>query len=553
MIIVVRQFVKEKKFIGFLFAVIVLIQTICIISFGIQKKGYHIDEIYSYILSNSYSADRISNDNSVWNHWIEGDEFSKFITVNEDETFSYDKVYLNNTTDAHPPLFYYLLHTVCSFFPNTFSKWYGLSINIVFFILIQIVLYRFSKDLFGDSIWCLLPVAIYGGMKAAFDPVLFIRMYVMLAFFTIFLAYFHYKMIKRKIKPLDYCICYLVTFLGTYTQYLFAVFAFFTAAFFCFYLLSKKQWKQMILYSFSMLAAIATVFILYPAAIAQITGSSTNNIGNEVAGNILDFSGWFSSIKELAYQAVAGAFIGLWHAKVYVAIIFVVYIVWAIFYKIHSHSKKEDLPAQKKSTNAESSLLFIGCLLFIMTFVTIAHVVGKFVYVRYIYNLFPVIAILGTLAVRQICSLVKIPSKQFAIAAICVWCISLISLLLYQDNSYLFINRYNTNQEIIEACETRPLIAVGNNSTAFPTGNLTILNSCKNVYLSSEDIADSMNDILSQVDTSNGVVFMILTDQYWTEGYNGEERMDQYVQLSDSIHEYKEIGPGTLATVYLAN
>lgn len=88
--------------------IILIIQLIVCIEIVNTKSEFHIDEIYSYILSNSYSADKISDADWMWGKWISGNEFDDFITVQGDEKFSFEKVYMNNSKDCHPPLYYWL-------------------------------------------------------------------------------------------------------------------------------------------------------------------------------------------------------------------------------------------------------------------------------------------------------------------------------------------------------------------------------------------------------------------------------------------------------------
>ena len=118
----------------FFLAVIIFFQIIAMMIVCSGKKEYHIDEIYSYLLSNSYHTDRIANDETKWDKWVSGDQYKSFITVQDGEKFAYDKVYYNNSLDCHPPLYYWVIHTVCSFFPDQFSKWFGLVVNILFLI-----------------------------------------------------------------------------------------------------------------------------------------------------------------------------------------------------------------------------------------------------------------------------------------------------------------------------------------------------------------------------------------------------------------------------------
>ncbi len=58
--------------------------------------------------------------------------YNNYFAVKKNERFDYRKVWKNQKNDVHPPIYYILLHTICSFFPGKFSWWYAGSINIFF-------------------------------------------------------------------------------------------------------------------------------------------------------------------------------------------------------------------------------------------------------------------------------------------------------------------------------------------------------------------------------------------------------------------------------------
>ena len=53
-----------------LLIIILILHVIMLLYIAYQKKGMHIDEFYSYILSNSYDSSKISLDKQVWNNWL---------------------------------------------------------------------------------------------------------------------------------------------------------------------------------------------------------------------------------------------------------------------------------------------------------------------------------------------------------------------------------------------------------------------------------------------------------------------------------------------------
>lgn len=183
-----------------LFVVILLIQILALGYTGTHRQGLHIDEHYSYILSNSYDADRISNASEVWNKWVNGNTFYDFLTVEKGEQFTYQTVYENNAKDAHPPMFYFLLHTICSFIPGIWSPWIGMIMNILLILLTQVVLYKLSRELMGNTLLAIVPVAIYGGMQVFVDTALFIRMYPLMTLITVLLVWQHYHLLTKEKK-----------------------------------------------------------------------------------------------------------------------------------------------------------------------------------------------------------------------------------------------------------------------------------------------------------------------------------------------------------------
>ena len=96
---------------------IFLASIITTLYFGFQKSGFHEDEYYTYYSSNRslglYQPDREWQDRQTIL-----DEFS----VKKGEGFSYGLVKLVQSWDVHPPLYYWIFHTICSLTPGLFSK-----------------------------------------------------------------------------------------------------------------------------------------------------------------------------------------------------------------------------------------------------------------------------------------------------------------------------------------------------------------------------------------------------------------------------------------------
>ncbi len=135
---------------------------ICIIVYFCNTKiGLFGDEIWSFNLSNNYYEPFLGDASKYFNMWLSNNFWNSSITVSPNHTFAYDSVYYNQSLDVHPPLYYMLLHTVCSFFPDVFNKWFGFSINIFFFIVTQLVLYRYCSAYLKDNLVAILIFRIF--------------------------------------------------------------------------------------------------------------------------------------------------------------------------------------------------------------------------------------------------------------------------------------------------------------------------------------------------------------------------------------------------------
>ena len=249
------------------------------IYFCIQKSGFHADEYYSY-----YSTELTKGLNVPENGWMQHDDYYDEFRVLKGEGFRYGLVKQVQSWDVHPPMYYWVLHTVCSLFPGTFTKWTGLGINLVFHgISLWLIMYLtqllltaidnrcsvaskqkvlgddsklgncsivpIGKKTDGDdcsmsticnSLREFLPVivmAAWGLSPESISEVTFIRMYAMLTMLILLTLIFHVKQmmhpqidrlpVKGFVIPVA-----VLTYAGFMTHYYYVVFIFFIALFF---------------------------------------------------------------------------------------------------------------------------------------------------------------------------------------------------------------------------------------------------------------------------------------------------------------------------------
>ena len=254
--------------------------------FCVSKRAFHVDESLSFALAN-HPTGWVTYDPQGW---FDKTFFSNYGVT--DAPFNYGRVYNNQLWDVHPPLYYDVLHTICSFFPYRFTAWFGLVINIgcflVTLILIYATIYKLTKnDLLGS-----LSVLVYGLNKYILDDVIFIRMYAMSAMWILFFVYLAIKIIEEDKKHYwNYILLLASTICGGLTHYHF----YFIAGSMCLiigiYLILTKQWQKLICSFVSVLVGgLLNLYLFFPATFRHLSSAHAVNAENAMQNLSINFS-----------------------------------------------------------------------------------------------------------------------------------------------------------------------------------------------------------------------------------------------------------------------
>lgn len=282
----------RKYFIVFL--LIWVVQMAAAFYFCTQKQGFHEDEYYTY-----YSTARTNGFYVEDGQWMERDTYRNEFVVLPGEGFQYGLVRLVQSWDVHPPMYYWVFHTVASLVPGVFSKWIGLSVNL-FFHGINIILLTYLSFLAGGRDWKLaLAVSLFFGLSpAAMSGVVFIRMYEMLTAFVLLCALLHVHTMQKNEKKLsvlkDLIPMAVVTYIGFLTQYYYFIFLFFLAAAFCIWLLwrDKNLWNCL-RYGIAQGIAFGLAYLTYPSCLGQMFRGQR---GAQATENFFDLSNTLSRV-----------------------------------------------------------------------------------------------------------------------------------------------------------------------------------------------------------------------------------------------------------------
>ena len=319
---------KSKKIFFIGMTLLLCLQSMVLFYYGSRKAGYHEDELYSYYSSNK-TAGLFVNDRE----WTTGESFRNELVVLPGEQFRYGVVKQMQSWDVHPPFYYYLLHTVCSLTPGIFSKWQGISVNLLGFV-ISFILLAYAAYLTAVYPISLQPelsdsqkqpywkrgyvlagtvCGMWGFGAAVISGVMFIRMYQWLTVFVLLCLCLHLRALVRKKESRSFYLLLAVTvFLGFLTQYYYIIFHFFLGAGFCLYLLKEKKWKSLIAYVGTCAVAFGAALVYYPSALSHIFRGYR---GTEAVGEFANASNTLERLQffvGLFDQYMMGGSLALW-------------------------------------------------------------------------------------------------------------------------------------------------------------------------------------------------------------------------------------------------
>ena len=252
----------------------IVLQLAVALCFCLQKQGFHYDENYSYYSSNvTYGLNPPDGD------WLSGSSISEEFHITPGKGFNFPLVAQMQSFDVHPPVYYFLLNIICSLSSGIFSKWQGLILNLIFFVICELLIIALANKVGNKNravTW--FSLALFGFSPAIISGITFIRMYMLLTSECMALILLHMNMLTdiKNSSSLSRFVKYLIqiavtVYIGFLTHYYFAVFAFFVAAFTTLYLFfSKNTRKTSYIYAITVIAGLLSAVLSYPASLRHI-------------------------------------------------------------------------------------------------------------------------------------------------------------------------------------------------------------------------------------------------------------------------------------------
>lgn len=304
---------KDFLKVNYKYIIVIFVISAVMTFFMTKKEGFHEDEMFSYGSSNYaydnvyrpygkedetniFVKEKIMNGNIIQNlkyylidhrdvkdetlasiksefvpTWRSSDEANDYLTIQPKDALNYGMVYYNQSRDIHPPLFYFLVHTVSIFYVGHFSKYIIFSINLIFMILSLWTIKNIFEKL--DKKHLIVPALIlYGFSMGAISTVIFQRMYSMLNFFVLMFISANIDIIKKDFdidKKLWNKLTWIVL-LGFWTQYYFCIVAGVVAVLVLIGVIRKQGKQGAITYILKYLKMAVIGVLLYPLSINHI-------------------------------------------------------------------------------------------------------------------------------------------------------------------------------------------------------------------------------------------------------------------------------------------
>ncbi len=242
-----------------LFLLIIGVQLAVLIYWGNRKANFYWDECNSYSYAH-YASDstpeftyfqntKLYSDSS---DWIEMTDLKELYTINSDNTILLDSP-KSVAKEIKKQGYMVLLNAIEGlFFPGKITKWSGISVNLVLFVVCQLFVYLTAKEITDNKYVALLAVTILGFCGETLSTVNFVRFYVYSYTLLVIATYLHiitWKYSKWYKNLILEAVSMLLIFLSYGESELAIAYGGLLVGFYSLALMIKKRWIEFCYYS----------------------------------------------------------------------------------------------------------------------------------------------------------------------------------------------------------------------------------------------------------------------------------------------------------------
>ena len=500
---------KSKKREIQIIVILLIIQTIIYIYVGTQKSYLHIDEAYSYGLTN-YKQIEIQDNEEFYNNWHNKEYYEDYLSIQKEEEGNLKPVYENQKNDVHPPLYYLFLRIAMGFTKEHFSKWTGIGLNIIIYAFITIVMYLILKKILKEekntNKKAIILAFISSIILASLSNVVYIRMYSLLTLEILITAFLHIKLLenektnktieesKNKEKSTKTLIAIGITTLaGILTHYYYLFYIATLYIIFMIKYIKEKKKKELIQYTLTMIIAGITSLIIFPYSIKHMFFGYR---GQGVISNL-------KNISEIIPSMIAQLHVLNYYAFNNLLYIIILIIIGILIYK--KIAKKEKLKISKENKEILKTIYIPTIIFFI-----IATIASPWKVLRYIV---PICGLAFILVIYYLYKLLQSISNE-KISNILIGillCITIISPIILKMEPELL---YTDKKEIVQKLEGEynlPTIYLFNSKNGGFLDDILLFSKIDESYIA-KDInysKEEIEKILEGKDISKGIIIFI--------------------------------------------
>ena len=506
------------------------------VGYCVAKRGFFVDEVWSYGYANSHYA-RVLSDvvgGDLAGATLTRRDLLDYVSVGEGERMDVGSVLHNQAPDLHPPLFGLALNAASSLAPGTWSKWAGLGLNLACHAVALVALWALLRELGCSPAASACGVALWGLSRAGLSDVLYIRMYEMLTALTVLLALELAALMRggasggaRRLLP---AAVGATVFLGLMTQYYFAIYAFLACLAAGTHLLRRRRLGEAGALAACALAGVGLFLLAWPAALTNLPAGRNPSIAMSGEGAfyaLLNVPAWperLSTFGKMVIQALP-AVILVWLLS-----------VWGtIRSKRETHT--EDSAFEDTLLTSHIRSIILPAFLYLL----IIALIALFEEPRFIYNVCPLIS--AAAAVSLDAWFRSMPqetrSRQIKVVIGALTAVLLIFAIFYKP-AYLGEEAYAQQEAVVPYAADPCVYIVGRGKTT-DSANLSItadvpqLLEFEDVHVETDPASAGIASYLASKGDPDEVVLYVDTVTYLNHvNYGGTASLDSEA-ISDLV------------------
>lgn len=280
------------------------------------------DGIFSYTLANNpydYCFIDAKYDEFPQNNgWIDAQILRENYVVEKYDRFNYAAVYHHQRYDVHPPLYYYLVHTISSLFWGRYSILYTMVINLTALFVVDLLVIKLFGDIYHKKEYAAVPLMFLLLMDVMQFLYTWARMYMMLFVFCLWYLYIHWHLIKQKGFWKKTCLAQMILciFFGTLTHYYFYVYAASLTFLMIVFLVCEQRRHELFSYIYAGIIGIASSWIFFPWVIWHVFFNQQNKHADIIPWSLKKLESYFTFCNEKLFNG------RIWMAAIVLAVLY---------------------------------------------------------------------------------------------------------------------------------------------------------------------------------------------------------------------------------------